>query len=205
MITPHLNFEKAIWAEGFFVCGVDEVGRGCLAGPVVAAAVILPKNHQPHQKIRDSKKMTPKNRDEMFNFILENAVDFGIGLIDAKTIDEIGIGAATEAAMTLAVNMLNKKTTLALIDGREITGLSVRQKAIIKGDAYVYSISAASIVAKVFRDKIVSGLDKDYDGYNFSSHKGYGTKEHYAAIMKNGMTFEHRKTFLRKMDLAPLH
>lgn len=196
MITPHLDFEKAIWAEGSFVCGVDEVGRGCLAGPVVAAAVILPKNHQPHQKIRDSKKMTPKNRAEMYDFILDNAVDFGIGLIDAKTIDEIGIGAATEAAMISAVGMLNKKVSWALIDGRGISGLSVRQKAVIKGDAYVYSISAASIVAKVFRDKIVSGLDNVYPDYSFSEHKGYGTKKHYEAISKRGLTPEHRTTFI---------
>lgn len=169
-----------------------------MAGPVVAAAVIFPKNHQPHQKIRDSKKMTPKNREETFDYILENAVDFGIGLIDAKTIDEIGIGAATEAAMVLAVEMLNKKVSLALIDGREINGLAVKQKAIIKGDAYVYSISAASIVAKVFRDKVVSGLDNVYQNYAFAEHKGYGTKKHFAAITQHGLTPEHRRTFLKK-------
>lgn len=197
MNLPHLNFEKEAWKNNIVVCGVDEVGRGCIAGPVVAAAVSFSENHKPHQKIKDSKKLTPKMREELFDFILEDCNDFGIGLVSASEIDEIGIVPATKKAMKLAIESINNQTALVMIDAVILDNIPIAQKSIIKGDEKVYSIAAASIVAKVFRDKVVSGLDNVYKNYEFSSHKGYGTKAHYEAINKNGLTLEHRRTFLK--------
>ncbi len=197
MITPHFEFEKEAWLKNLTSCGVDEVGRGCIAGPVVAGAVSFPKNHKLNEKIRDSKKLTEKAREELFDFILDECDDFGIGLVPATEIDEIGIVPATKKAMKIAIESINIKMDLILIDAVKLEDVLTTQKSIIKGDEKVYSIAAASIIAKVFRDRIVSGLDNVYEDYGFSSHKGYGTKKHYEALNSSGHTPEHRKTFLK--------
>lgn len=199
MKNPHIKFEKESWEKNRIVCGVDEVGRGCIAGPVVAAAVVFPKNHKPHQKIRDSKKVTPKMRKELFDFILSECDDFGIGLVGASEIDEYGIVPATKKAMRLAIDSINKKVDMILIDAVVLEEVPTAQKSIIKGDENVYSIAAASIVAKVFRDQVVSGLDNVFSGYEFANHKGYGTNAHYESIKTFGLTPEHRKTFLKNL------
>lgn len=199
MIQPHQKFEKEIWNLDGLVAGVDEVGKGCLAGPVVAAAVIFPKNTKKHPKIRDSKSMTPKMRAEMFEYIMDTCVDFGVGLVAASEIDTDGINPCTIRAMRLAIEQIKRETELVLVDAVEIVDLTLPQKAIIKGDVHVFSIAAASIVAKVIRDAIVSGFDNDYPGYGFSSHKGYGVSAHVEKIKELGFTPEHRKTFCTRI------
>jgi len=199
MDTPHLDFEKEIWANNLLACGIDEVGRGCIAGPVVAAAVIFDSSHQPHDKIRDSKMLSPKKREELFDFIVSGAKDYGIGLVPASEIDEIGIVPATKKAMRYAIEMLGTVPSNLLIDAVVLSEIKIPQKSIIKGDTVCYSIAAASIIAKVFRDHLVIGFDNIYPEYGFSGHKGYGAASHYAAIEKYGLIDEHRKTFCRNI------
>jgi ribonuclease HII len=193
---PNLEFEKEIWASQGLACGLDEVGRGCIAGPVVAAAVVFEENHQPHDKVRDSKTLSPKQRQELFDFILTGARDYGIGLVSAAEVDEVGIVPATKKAMGLALEMLRVRPDCLLIDAVVLNEIEIKQKSIIKGDSICYSIAAASIIAKVFRDQVVSGFDNIYPKYGFSGHKGYGAKTHYEAIARYGLTPEHRKTFI---------
>lgn len=182
------------------VCGIDEVGRGCLAGPVVAAAVVLPKNHRRILNVKDSKKLSQKNRQILFEKIIAECDDFGIGLSSAEEINNFGIVTAIENAMSRALEMIQTKAEIVLVDGiQPINKVKVKQKNIVRGDESCYSISCASIVAKVFRDQIVSGLDNVYEGYEFSSHKGYGTKIHQAKIIEKGLTPEHRTLFVRKI------
>ncbi|MFA5260545.1 MAG: ribonuclease HII [Candidatus Omnitrophota bacterium] len=200
MTSPHLNFEKEVWAVKGLACGIDEVGRGCIAGPVVAAAVVFDPEHSPHEKIKDSKMLTPKKREELYDFILEEAQDYGIGLVPASVIDEIGIVPATKKAMQYAIEMLGSDPSSLLIDAVVLSEVDIPQKSIIKGDTVCYSIAAASIIAKVFRDHVVIGFDNIYPEYGFSGHKGYGASTHYAAIEKHGLTPEHRRTFLRKLE-----
>ena len=199
MIQPHLNFESEAWKSGGLAAGVDEVGRGCLAGPVVAAAVVMPANCEVHIKIRDSKTMSPKMREEMFEYIMDNCVDFGIGLVPAQDIDNEGINPSVTTAMRSAVSMLVRDPDMVLVDAVEITGISIPQKGVIKGDAHIYSVAAASIVAKVYRDAIVSGMDNAYPGYGFAGHKGYGSQKHMEAIRRLGLTPEHRRTFCTRI------
>lgn len=201
MVTPHLEFEQEVWSRTGLACGIDEVGRGCIAGPVVAAAVVFDPSHQPHAKVRDSKTMTPKMRAEMFEFIIAEAKDFGVGLVPAHEIDEIGIVPATKKAMRLAIEMLGSDPSVLLIDAVILDEVAIPQKSIIKGDAVCYSISAASILAKVFRDQVVSGFDNIYPEYGFSGHKGYGAPAHYAAISEYGLTPEHRKSFCTRVNI----
>lgn len=196
MKSPHLKFEKEVWAKDGIACGIDEVGRGCIAGPVVACAISFPCGHKRIKNVRDSKKLTPKMRKEIYEKLLTSASDFGIGLVSPSEIDSMGIAFATKKAMKLAFDQLSKVPDVALIDAFSIEEIEIKQKAIIRGDECVYSIAAASIVAKVFRDAIVSGFDNIYPDYSFSRHKGYGTKIHYEALHKNGLTPEHRKTFI---------
>ena len=199
MIQPDLIYEKEIWNNDGLAAGVDEVGRGCLAGPVVAAAVVMPVDCDIHIKIRDSKTMTSKMRAEMFDYIIDNCSDFGIGLVSAAEIDQMGINPSTDKAIRLALAQLGSDPELILVDAVQISEITIPQKGIIKGDAKVYSIAAASIVAKVFRDAVVSGFDTEYPEYGFSSHKGYGAKKHMDAIRKYGLTVEHRKSFCTRI------
>ena len=173
------------------IAGVDEVGRGCLAGPVIAAAVIL-KNNIPG--LKDSKKLSIKERQKLSLIIMENSY-FSFGSASVKEIDEINILQASLLAMKRAILNLSVKPEMILIDGVHKPDLDIDTQTIIKGDSYIDEISAASIIAKVYRDNLMMQFDKKYPNFNFSSHKGYGTKLHKAAINKYGITPVHRKTF----------
>ncbi|MCT4594961.1 MAG: ribonuclease HII [Anaeromicrobium sp.] len=178
--------------------GIDEAGRGPLAGPVVAACVVLPKNIF-IEGINDSKKISPKKRDELFEIISKNALDIGIGIVDNEVIDNVNIFNATKIAMLRAINSLKKSPDYLLIDAVTLDDINIRQEAVIKGDSKSASIAAASIVAKVTRDRIIDRYDKEYPEYGFKNHKGYGTKEHYEAIKKHGITPIHRRSFLKNI------
>ncbi len=192
------EYEHNAVANGYsVVCGVDEAGRGPLAGPVFAAAVILPID-KTIEALDDSKKLTEKKRDILFDKIIEEAVDYCIASVDEKTIDEINILQATFLAMRNAVNGLRVKPDIALIDGNQSPKLSIAEKTIIKGDALSASIAAASILAKVSRDRFLMELDKEYPQYCFAKHKGYGTKLHYEMLDKHGVSPVHRLSFLKK-------
>ena len=185
-------------AEGYTViCGVDEAGRGPLAGPVCAAAVILP-DHLELPGLNDSKKLSDKKRRELFPLIKEQAIAYGIGLASEKEIDEINILQATYLAMERAISQLEGKADLALIDGNRATDFGLPVKTVVKGDSLSASIAAASILAKVTRDDMMEAYANDYPGYGFEIHKGYGTKAHYAALTEKGPSPIHRMTFLKK-------
>ncbi|MBQ3216493.1 MAG: ribonuclease HII [Oscillospiraceae bacterium] len=194
------NYEESAWAEGFeLVCGVDEAGRGPLAGPVCAAAVILPRSLE-IEGLNDSKKLTDKRRRELYDVICEEAVAYGIAFASEKEIDEINILQATFLAMNRAVEQLSLRPDLALVDGnREPNFNGIPVKTIIKGDSLSANIAAASILAKVSRDRLMEEYDKTYPVYGFSIHKGYGTKAHYAALVEHGPCEIHRLTFLKKL------
>ena len=200
------TLERELYKEGYsFIAGVDEVGRGPLAGPVVAACVVLPADFN-ILGVDDSKKVTEKKRNELYDLILENAICYGIGEKDNNVIDEVNILEATKLAMRDAVaaadNMLKEKTgketDYILFDAMTIPEVKKPQSSIIKGDAKSVSIAAASIVAKVYRDRMMVAYDKDYPGYGFASNKGYGTKAHYEGLDENGFTPVHRRSFLKK-------
>lgn len=178
-----------------FVCGIDEVGRGPLAGPVVACAVILPANSQ-ILYLNDSKKLSEKKREELYNVIMKEAVAVGIGMRDAGRIDEINILQATYEAMRDAIANLKVKPDVLLNDAVTIPGVEIKQVPIIKGDAKSVSIAAASIVAKVTRDRMMVEYDKEYPGYEFASGKGYGTQKHIEFLKANGPTPLHRRSFI---------
>ena len=185
-------------AEGYTViCGVDEAGRGPLAGPVCAAAVILP-DHLALPGLNDSKKLSDKKRRELFPLIKEQAIAYGIGLADEKEIDEINILQATYLAMERAIAQLEGKADLALIDGNRAKDFGLPVKTVVKGDSLSASIAAASILAKVTRDDMMEAYAGEYPGYGFEVHKGYGTKAHYAALTETGPSPIHRMTFLKK-------
>ena len=193
------EFEKQALSEGFkCVCGVDEAGRGPLCGPVCAAAVILPLDYE-IEGINDSKKLTEKKREQLFDIITEKAIAYSIEMVDAKTIDEINILQATFLAMRRAVENLSVKADIALIDGNGKPGLSIAERTIIKGDAKSVSIAAASILAKVSRDRYMLEADKKYPEYQFAKHKGYGTKLHYDLLRQYGPSPIHRRTFLKNL------
>ena len=194
-----LDFEKKLYKDGFtLIGGIDEVGRGPLIGPVVASCVILPKNFY-HKDIKDSKKLSEKKREELYDIIMENAISVGIGIIDSKRIDEINIYEATKEAMLEAINNMKIKPEYLLIDAMKLN-VNIPYTAIIKGDAKSESIAAASIIAKVTRDRMLIELDKKYPMYNFKKNKGYGTKEHIEAINKYGVLDSHRRSFKPVMD-----
>ena len=185
-------------AEGYTViCGVDEAGRGPLAGPVCAAAVILP-DHLELPGLNDSKKLSDKKRRELFPLIKEQAIAYGIGLADEKEIDEINILQATYLAMERAIAQLEGKADLALVDGNRAKDFGLPVKTVVKGDSLSASIAAASILAKVTRDDMMEAYAGEYPGYGFEIHKGYGTKAHYAALTEKGACPIHRMTFLKK-------
>ena len=180
-----------------YICGIDEAGRGPLAGPVVAGAVILPKDCR-ILYINDSKKLSEKRRNELFDIIKEEAVTYGIGIIDAARIDEINILQATYEAMRSAINNLNPSPDILLNDAVTIPKVDIKQVPIIKGDAKSISIAAASVLAKVTRDRIMEEYDKKYPEYGFAKHMGYGTKQHIQALEQFGASPIHRRTFITK-------
>lgn len=188
------EFETELYNNGInFIAGIDEVGRGPLVGPVVTAAVILPKDFY-DERINDSKKLTEKKRELLYDVIMENAISVGIGISSEDVIDEINILNATKRAMLEAVNNLSVKPEHLLIDAVKLN-TDIPQTSIIKGDAKSESIAAASIIAKVTRDRMMIELDKMHPEYDFKHNKGYGTKKHIEAIRKYGIIKEHRKTF----------
>ena len=194
------EFDKQFYDEGYsFIAGVNEAGRGPLAGPVYAAAVIFPKDFY-LPEINDSKKLTEKKREELYEVIKQNALAYAIKSVDCKKIDEINILNATFLAMKEAVLALEIAPDLVLVDGNRTKDIPMEARCIVKGDAQSQSIAAASILAKVERDRFCRDvLDKNYPEYNFSKHKGYGTKLHTEMILKYGPCDEHRKTFLTKI------
>ena len=179
------------------ICGVDEAGRGPLAGPVCAAAVVLPE-HLQIPGLTDSKKLTDKKRRELFPIIQEQAVAYGIGLASEQEIDEINILQATFLAMGRALNQLSVRPEIALIDGNRETDFGLPVKTVVKGDSLSANIAAASILAKVTRDNIMVELAQQYPEYGFEIHKGYGTKAHYEALRQYGPCPIHRRSFLKK-------
>lgn len=188
------EFENELYESGIkYIAGIDEVGRGPLVGPVVTAAVILPKDFY-DERINDSKKLTEKKREQLYDVIMENAVSVGIGISSEDVIDDINILEATKKAMIEAVNNLSVKPEHLLIDAVNLN-VDIPQTSIIKGDAKSESIAAASIIAKVTRDRMMIELDKEHPEYDFKHNKGYGTKKHIDAIEKYGILKEHRKTF----------
>ncbi len=181
-----------------YLCGIDEAGRGPLAGPVAAGAVVLPKDCE-ILYLNDSKKVSEKRREALFLEIQEKAISYGVGIVDAKRIDEINILQATYEAMKNAIRQLDVVPDLLLNDAVEIPGVNIPQIKIIKGDAKSVSIAAASILAKVTRDHMMEEYDKQYPEYGFAKHKGYGTAAHIEAIRAYGPCPIHRKTFLTKI------
>ena len=179
-----------------YICGIDEVGRGPLAGPVVAGAVILPKDCD-ILYINDSKQLSAAKREELYDVIMENAVATGIGMIGPERIDEINILQATYEAMRQAIGQLDPQPDLLLNDAVTIPKVEIRQVPIIKGDAKSISIGAASIIAKVTRDRLMENYEDIYPGYGFAANKGYGSAEHIAALKKLGPTLIHRVTFIK--------
>ena len=193
-----LEYEKQALAQGYrFVCGVDEAGRGPLAGPVCAAAVILPA-HLEIPGLNDSKKLTDKKRRELFPIIKEQAIAYGIGLASHEEIDQINILQATFLAMQRAIDQLEGKAEFALIDGNREKDFGLPVMTVVKGDSRSANIAAASILAKVTRDDILEEQAKLYPQYGFEIHKGYGTKAHYEALRTYGPSPIHRMTFLKK-------
>lgn len=192
------EIENSVYSEDVqVICGVDEAGRGSLAGPVCAAAVILPKDLV-LPGLTDSKKLTDKKRRELFPLIQEQAVAYGIGFASEQEIDEINILQATFLAVQRALDQLSVKPDLALIDGNREKDFGLRVQTVVKGDSLSANIAAASILAKVSRDNLMQKMASDYPQYGFEIHKGYGTKAHYAALREFGPSPIHRMTFLRK-------
>ncbi len=189
------TYEREYWSSGL-VCGIDEVGRGPLAGPVVAAAVILPEDCQ-ILYLNDSKKLTERRRESLYDEIMEKAIAVGIGVVSQQRIDEINILQATYEAMREAVSKLDPAPDVLLNDAVTIPGLTQKQVPIIKGDAKSISIAAASVIAKVTRDRMMVAMDEKYPGYSFASNKGYGSAAHIAALKTIGPCELHRRTFIR--------
>ena len=187
------------WADRGFpaICGIDEAGRGPLAGPVCAAAVILPEGLE-IPGLNDSKKLTDKKRRELFPIIEEQALAYGIGWASQEEIDDINILQATFLAMSRAVEQLNIRPDLALVDGNRAPTLDLPVETVVKGDSLSASIAAASVLAKVSRDDVMLRMAEEYPGYGFEVHKGYGTKAHYEALRTFGPSPIHRRTFLKK-------
>ena len=189
------QYEKELWKNGInLIAGMDEVGRGSLIGPVVTACVILPKDFV-LEGLTDSKKLSEKKREEFYDYIMEHAISVGIGMMDEKVIDEVNIYEATKLAMYQAVEKSKVKPEHVLIDAMKLDKLEMPSTSIIKGDAKSISIAAASVIAKVTRDRMMIELDKKYPMYGFKSHKGYPTKKHIEAIKEYGLIDGYRKTF----------
>lgn len=195
---PSFKEEKALALKGYrYIAGIDEVGRGALGGPVVAAAVILPFDIDTPwlSLVRDSKQLSLVKREYLFNHIQETAISVGIAMAERETIDEHGIVKATRLAMTLAVEQLNPSAETLLIDYMTLPEVPLPQKGIKKGDSLCLTIACASIIAKVTRDRLMTELDETYPGYDFSHHKGYGTGRHLDCLYRLGPSPVHRRTF----------
>jgi ribonuclease HII len=194
--TIGLDFEQHAHAEGYkFIAGVDEVGRGCLAGAVVAGAVILDLSKPLPVGLNDSKKISKKKREIIAEEIKEHALAYAVGQIEADEIDQINILEATKKAMILAIQNLKLNADYLLIDALELKNINLPQKRIIRGDAVSASIAAASIIAKVYRDNLMKDFAETYPEYGFEKHAGYGTKAHFEALRTHGATPIHRKSF----------
>ena len=193
------TLENEIYAEGFsLICGVDEAGRGPLAGPVCAAAVILPRGLE-IDGLDDSKKLSEKKREKLFDDIVNAAVSYGIAFAGVEEIEEHNILGATFMAMNRAIGQLSPKPELALIDGNRNKGICIESRCVVKGDSKCADIAAASILAKVTRDRYMLEMAEKYPQYRFELHKGYGTKLHYEMLREYGPSPIHRRDFLRKM------
>ena len=195
VLVDMLKYENELYDKGIeLIAGTDEVGRGPLVGPVVAAAVILPKGYN-LEGLNDSKKLTEKKRDKYFDIIMEEAISVGIGIVDAKTIDEINILEASRLAMKLAILDLKVKPEHVLSDAMKLHNIDIPYTDIIHGDALSLSIAAASVIAKVTRDRMMMELDKEYPEYGFAKHKGYPTKLHLDNIKKYGILDNYRLSY----------
>lgn len=193
------ELENEIYAEGHeLICGVDEAGRGPLAGPVCAAAVILPKGFE-ISGLNDSKKLSERKRDELFDIIKDNCISCGIAFASVEEIEHMNILNAAILAMNRAISQLKPQPSLALIDGNRNSGICMESRCVVKGDAKCADIAAASILAKVTRDRYMLEMAEKYPEYHFEKHKGYGTKLHYEALHEYGPCEIHRPSFLRKM------
>lgn len=195
----NIEFDSAVRAEGFPVlCGIDEAGRGPLCGPVCAAAVVLPPELE-IEGLNDSKKLSEKKREQLFSVICDNAVAYGVGFASVEEIEELNILNATYLAMKRAYEATGISADLVLVDGNRLPpDIPAKMRYVIKGDALSASIAAASILAKVSRDRVLYDLDKQYPQYGFAKHKGYGTAAHYAALREFGVSPVHRRSFLKK-------
>lgn len=199
-----LKYEKELYKQGInLIGGIDEAGRGPLIGPVVAACVILPKNFY-KKDIKDSKMLSEKKREKLYDVIKENALDIGVGIVSSKRIDEINIYEATKEAMKLAIENCNIKPEYLLIDAMKLE-VDIPYTSIIKGDSLSESIAAASIIAKVTRDRMMIELHEKYPMYNLKENKGYCTKKHVEAIKKYGIIEEHRKSFKPVSELQNIY
>ena len=198
-MTDLWELENEIYDSGVsLICGVDEAGRGPLAGPVCAAAVILPRNIE-IVGLNDSKKLSEKSREKLYDEICEKAMSFGIAFASVEEIEELNILNAAMLAMNRAIAQLEPQPELALIDGNRSSAIEINSRCVIKGDAKCADIAAASILAKVTRDRYMLEMAERYPEYHFEKHKGYGTKLHYEALRKYGPSEIHRPSFLRKM------
>ena len=194
-----IEFDLKVKKEGYnIIAGVDEAGRGPLAGPVYACAIIMREDNI-IDAVNDSKKLSEKKREELYDVILENAIACSICAIDEKTIDEINILNATMLAMEKAINGLSVKPDIVLIDGNQNRNITSKNRTVIKGDSLSYNIAAASIIAKVSRDRYIREMAEIYPEYGFEKHKGYGTKDHMDILRKIGPCEIHRRTFLKKL------
>ena len=192
------TLEHEIYDEGYqLLCGVDEAGRGPLAGPVCAAAVILPRGLE-IPGLNDSKQLTEKKREALYDAVTQQALSFGIAFASVEEIEELNILNATFLAMNRAIAQLSPQPELALIDGNRSKGIEIPSRCVVKGDAKCADIAAASVLAKVTRDRYMLELAKEYPQYHFEQHKGYGTKQHYEALAAYGPSPVHRLSFLRK-------
>lgn len=194
--TIGFDFEEQAKSEGYsLIAGVDEVGRGCLAGPVVAAACILDPAKPVPAGLNDSKKLTENRRNEIAAELRETALAFAIGSVEAEEIDRINILEATKKAMILAISALQPAAEYLLIDALQLRAITLPQKPLIKGDSISYSIAAASVIAKTYRDELMVKYDAEFPHYGFAGHKGYGAASHFAAIREHGPCTLHRRSF----------
>ncbi len=196
MVYPTFSLEYNLLGSGYkLVAGIDEVGRGCLAGPVVAGVVVVSGDEQYLPGVRDSKQMTKLQREKLFDVIIGKVADYGIGEASAVEIDEFGLSRAAKLAMERAYEQLRERPEITIVDGEFIVSPNIKSLKINDGDAKHYVVSAASVIAKVYRDRMMYDLAKKYDCYGFEKHVGYGTAAHLAAIAKFGVCEIHRRSF----------